>query len=85
MSDASLSLGLTLDAAAAAIGISRSTLERRIRAGAIQKRKDGGIVRVPEAEIRRYVAAATVSPTRRETPQAPFRRGRKLQPGEKLW
>lgn len=50
---------LTIAEAAEHLGVSRRTLERRIAAGALAVFRDGSVVRVPGAELRRYVAAHT--------------------------
>ncbi|MFN2467040.1 MAG: helix-turn-helix transcriptional regulator [Gaiellaceae bacterium] len=46
---------LTLEQAADELGCSTSTIKRRIRAGAFPTFVDGRLVRVREADLRRYV------------------------------
>lgn len=72
-----------LDDAAAMLGMSRRTLERRIAAGEIAVFRDRRIVAVPAAEITRYVAERVGrqgAARRGHLPVAPF-----LAPGERLW
>jgi excisionase family DNA binding protein len=71
---------LTIAQAAQALAVSPRTLRRRIESGAIAVLRDGGIVRVPSAELRRYVASKTV---RAKMPARPA--GRALAPGSRLW
>jgi excisionase family DNA binding protein len=47
---------LTLDEVARTIGCSVATVKRRVRAGLIPVFRDGRIVRLREADLRRYVA-----------------------------
>jgi hypothetical protein len=74
---------VSLDDAAAMLGMSRRTLERRIAAGEIAVFRDRRIVAIPVGEITRYVAerVARRGSTRRGRPAAPPR----LAPGERLW
>ncbi len=72
-----------LNDAAALLGMSRRTLERRIAAGEIAVFRDRRIVAIPAAEISRYVAE-------RIARRGASRRGRAaaapvLLPGERLW
>ena len=72
-----------LDEAAAMLGMSRRTLERRIAAGEIAVFRDRRIVAIPSVEITRYVAeriGRRGSARRGRTAAAPF-----LAPGERLW
>jgi excisionase family DNA binding protein len=72
-----------LDDAAAMLGMSRRTLERRIAAGEIAVFRDRRIVAIPSVELTRYVAEriGRQGPARRgRTAGAPFR-----APGERLW
>jgi excisionase family DNA binding protein len=48
---------LTLPQAAEVLGCSTRTLRRRIRDGSLPAFRDGGLVRVREADLDRYVAA----------------------------
>jgi predicted DNA-binding transcriptional regulator AlpA len=72
-----------LNDAAAMLGMSRRTLERRIAAGEIAVFRDRRIVAIPSMEITRYVAE-------RVARRGSARRGRQaaapsLAPGERLW
>lgn len=72
-----------LNDAAAMLGMSRRTLERRIAAGEISVFRDRRIVAIPSVEITRYVAE-------RVARRGAVRRGRVatapiLAPGERLW
>jgi excisionase family DNA binding protein len=72
-----------LNDAAAMLGMSRRTLERRIAAGEIAVFRDRRIVAIPSAEITRYVAervARQGSVRRVRSAAVPF-----LAPGERLW
>jgi hypothetical protein len=72
-----------LNDAAAMLGMSRRTLDRRIAAGEIAVFRDRRIVAVPAAEIARYVAAHVAragSAARRRPRPAPV-----MAPGERLW
>jgi predicted DNA-binding transcriptional regulator AlpA len=74
---------LPLNDAAAMLGMSRRTLDRRIAAGEIAVFRDRRIVAVPSAEIARYVAAhvgRVGSVGRRRPRSAPT-----MAPGERLW
>ncbi len=74
---------LPLNDAAAMLGMSRRTLDRRIAAGEIAVFRDRRIVAVPATEIARYVAAhvaRAASAGRRRSRPAPV-----LAPGERLW
>lgn len=74
---------LTLDEAAAALRVSRRTLERRVAGGHIAVYRDGGRIAVTESELRRYVLEHT---TARRRPAKPTRHaGRRLPDGERLW
>ena len=69
--------------AAAMLGMSRRTLERRIAAGEIAVFRDRRIVSIPSAEITRYVAervACQGSARRARAVASPL-----LAPGERLW
>jgi predicted DNA-binding transcriptional regulator AlpA len=74
---------LRLDDAAAVLGMSRRTLDRRIAAGAIAVFRDDRIVAVPAAEIARYIATHLV----RRTPgrHSPFGAAQPMSSGERLW
>jgi hypothetical protein len=74
---------LPLDDAAAMLGMSRRTLDRRIAAGEIAVFRDRRIVAVPATEIARYVAAHVAragSVARHRSRPAP-----QMAPGERLW
>lgn len=71
---------LTIAEAADHLGVSRRTLERRIAAGALAVFRDGNVVRIAGAELRRYVAAHTA---RRSTGNDP--RGAPKPLPRRLW
>lgn len=48
---------LTLDEAAGRLSCSTRTLRRRIRDGSLPSFRDGGLVRVRDVDLERYVAA----------------------------
>ena len=55
---------LTIGEAARVLDCSKKTVRRRIAAGLLAVYRDGGLVRVPEYELERYVAARVVAPAR---------------------
>lgn len=63
----------TLAETAAQMRVSRTTAWRRIKRGELGCYRDGGILRVPQAEIDAYLAART---TPSKPPQKPARAGR---------
>ena len=60
----------TIAEAAEHLGVSRRTLERRIAAGALAVFRDGNVVRIAGAELRRYVAAHTARRTTASEPRS---------------
>lgn len=72
-----------LNDAAAMLGMSRRTLERRIAAGEIAVFRDRRIVAIPSGEITRYVAERVVR--RGSAPRARSVAAPSLAPGERLW
>ena len=72
---------LTLAQVAGELGVSRRTVERRIREGRLVAFHDGRTVRVSPAELRRYITASIARPVSGHT----IRRGRRLVAGERLW
>jgi excisionase family DNA binding protein len=74
---------LTLDEAAARLGCSTRTLRRRILDGSLPAFRDGGLVRIREADLDRYVAANV---SRAELARAGVRTaGVVLHPKARLW
>ena len=74
---------LPLNDAAAMLGMSRRTLDRRIAAGEIAVFRDRRIVAIPATEITRYDAenvGRAGSAARRRSRPAPV-----MAPGERLW
>jgi excisionase family DNA binding protein len=75
---------LTLQEAAGELGCSVTTVKRRIRAGVLPAFVDGRVVRVRQADLRRYVAERTAVRVARAHPsRAAARRSR--EPEGKLW
>jgi excisionase family DNA binding protein len=73
---------LTLDQVADELGCSISTVKRRVRHGVLPVFKDDGIVRVREADLRRYV----IERVKRLQPGRPaIAGGYELPPGDRLW
>ena len=62
---------LTYAQAAEALGVSPKTIARRVKAGALAVVVDGGIRRIPDAALARYVEARTIAP---QEPRAVSRR-----------
>lgn len=73
---------LTLQKVADELGCSPATVKRRIRSGALPAFVDGRLVRVREADLRRYVAERTVRRAGRPEMAAA---GSALHPGARLW
>lgn len=73
---------LRLEEAADVLGVSVRTLRRRVAAGALPVFRDGGVVRVREVDLRRYVAERVTlsTPATRAVPA-----GRALVAGGRLW
>lgn len=72
---------LALDEVAQVLGCSRRTVERRIASGLMPAFRDGRLVRVPFAELVRYMADRTALPR-------PRRAGRRVPDppsGGRLW
>lgn len=66
---------LTYAQAAEALGVSPKTIARRVKAGALAVVVDGGIRRIPDAALARYVEARTIAPQeRRAVSRRPSRR-----------
>ena len=72
---------LTLRQAAQLLGCSIATVKRRIAAGSLPAFKDGGLVRVREDDLRRYVAERVA----RAAAGRPAATGSTLAPGARLW
>ena len=70
---------LTINETARRLSCSRDTVERRIASGALRAFRDGGVVRVDELDLARYVQAGKRTPggereqaVRPECPDVPF-------------
>ena len=73
----------TYDRAADELGCSVSTLRRRIRAGLLPVYVDGGLRRIREDDLRRYVSERVCR--RSSSPATTAPPGRRLPKGARLW
>jgi excisionase family DNA binding protein len=74
---------LTLAEVADELGCSVPTVKRRVRAGALPIFRDGRLVRVREADLRRYVIERVDRRERR--PVSVAAAGRAVPEGSRLW
>jgi excisionase family DNA binding protein len=75
---------LRIEDAAKVLGVSVSTVKRRIEACELAVFRDGRVVRLRESELRRYVAAKTAARPRPDgEPVVVVRRRRR--PRQRLW
>lgn len=73
---------LTLPEAAAHLAVSPRTLRRWVAAGLIPAFRQGGVVRLRELDLDRFIAERMAIPT---PAGADPTAGRSLEPGERLW
>lgn len=74
---------VTYEEAADALGCSVSTIRRRIRMGLLPVYVDGGLRRVREDDLRRYISERVCR--RSSLPATIATPGRRLPKGAKLW
>lgn len=72
---------LTLEEVAETLSCSVTTVKRRVSSGALPIFTDGGLVRVRDVDLRRYVGERIV---RRAAGAAEAPHGVRLRPGERL-